>query len=260
MRRGLPLTALTALAVSSPPLAQAQDSASADPALHMAVGSAAELARPALEEAVPIWRDAVRAPGERIIISLGERRLWLLDGDTTLLSAPVAVGKGNTFAYGARSWTFDTPRGRHSVLGKAEDPLWVPPDWHYLEKAVEDGLDPVFMEKGRAYELRDGTTIEIRGDQVGRVNRYRNFWPFTPGAEIVFDGRIFIPPFGTAQRKIPDGLGTRKLVLGDGYLIHGTYDEDSIGERASHGCVRLTNAAVERLYEMVEEGTPVFIY
>lgn len=41
--------------------------------------------------------------------------------------------------------------------------------------------------------------------------------------------------------------------------IHGTNDEKSIGRPASHGCVRLRNQAVIELFDMVPEGTPVWI-
>jgi lipoprotein-anchoring transpeptidase ErfK/SrfK len=103
--------------------------------------------------------------------------------------------------------------------------------------------------------------VTIRG-QVGRVNRNGHFWAFTPGTEIIFDGKIFIPPMGTAQRRVPNALGPYKLDMGGGYLIHGThiYNEDSIGEAVSHGCVRMHNDDLERLYHLVEEGVPVFIY
>ncbi|HEX6558024.1 MAG TPA: L,D-transpeptidase, partial [Longimicrobiales bacterium] len=96
--------------------------------------------------------------------------------------------------------------------------------------------------------------------QVGRVNRLGNFWPFTPGKEIIFDGKVFIPPVGTEQRKVPLVLGTHKLELGSGYLIHGTNEEFSIGEAVSHGCVRMYNDDVAHLYAMVNIGTPVYIY
>src|SRR5680860_1861254 len=91
----------------------------------------------------------MREGGRRIVVSLEQRRLWLLDGESAVFSAPVAIGSGHTFTYGDRSWTFDTPRGRREVLDKAMDPLWVPPDWHYLEKAVARGLEPVFLETGQ---------------------------------------------------------------------------------------------------------------
>ena len=55
-------------------------------------------------------------------------------------------------------------------------------------------------------------------------------------------------------------LGTRRLDLGDGYGIHGTDHPESIGKAASHGCVRLRNEDIEKLYDMVPVGTPVYIY
>lgn len=41
--------------------------------------------------------------------------------------------------------------------------------------------------------------------------------------------------------------------------IHGTNGEPHIGQRASHGCVRLRNADVAELYDAVCVGTPVWI-
>lgn len=41
--------------------------------------------------------------------------------------------------------------------------------------------------------------------------------------------------------------------------IHGTNHESAIGAPASHGCVRMRNADVAELYEMVDNGTEVVI-
>jgi L,D-transpeptidase YbiS len=41
--------------------------------------------------------------------------------------------------------------------------------------------------------------------------------------------------------------------------IHGTNQEDLIGTPASHGCIRLRNADMAALHDMVEPGTPVTI-
>ena len=46
----------------------------------------------------------------------------------------------------------------------------------------------------------------------------------------------------------------------DRYIyIHGTRHEDKIGTPASCGCVRMRNADVIELFELVDEGTPVVI-
>ena len=41
--------------------------------------------------------------------------------------------------------------------------------------------------------------------------------------------------------------------------IHGTNHEEKIGEPASHGCIRMRNADLLELFELVKEGTPVVI-
>ena len=48
--------------------------------------------------------------------------------------------------------------------------------------------------------------------------------------------------------------------MGDGYLIHGTNQDTSVGDAVSHGCVRMYNDDVARLYELVPVGTPIFIF
>jgi lipoprotein-anchoring transpeptidase ErfK/SrfK len=56
------------------------------------------------------------------------------------------------------------------------------------------------------------------------------------------------------------GLGKRNENTHSRYIyIHGTNHEERIGEPASHGCVRMRNADVAELFELVEPGTPVVI-
>lgn len=53
-------------------------------------------------------------------------------------------------------------------------------------------------------------------------------------------------------------LGTRWIGLSEkGYGIHGTDQPKSIGFAKSHGCIRLRNADVERLFELVRVGDVV---
>ena len=198
---------------------------------------------------------------ERIVIDVEDRRLWLIAGEDTLMSAPVAVGKGGTYTVVDHSHSFATPKGRRTVLAKEESPIWTPPDWHYFEKAEARGLEVVPLEDGDRVPLSDGTALEVRDNRVGRVNRWGNWWPFTPGAEMIFDGKIFMPPLESPQREIPNALGPAKLDLGNGYMIHGThrYNRTSIGTAASHGCIRMDNPQLLELYDHVDVSTPVVI-
>lgn len=225
-----------------------------------AVPAKPDLAQPGTVKGTEVWRSGLKARGMRILIGTESRSLWLMRDTAVLLRAPVAVGMEEGFTYKGKSYDFTTPVGRRRVQGKATDPLWVPPDWHYFELAVQRDLEVVHLRKGQRVTLGDGTTLEVRGNDVGRINQFGNFWPFTPGIEIIFEDTIFIPPIGSRQRQVPEILGTHKLELGDGYLIHGTNQETSIGEAVSHGCVRMYNGDVARLYEMVPAGTPVYIF
>lgn len=64
------------------------------------------------------------------------------------------------------------------------------------------------------------------------------------------------------QKNWGKGFGTRWLGLNvpwGTYGIHGTNRPESIGTYSSNGCIRMHNADVERLYDIVPKGTPVQI-
>ena len=52
-----------------------------------------------------------------------------------------------------------------------------------------------------------------------------------------------------------DNANTRERFI----YVHGTKHEDKIGVRDSHGCVRLRNADVIELFDLVDEGMSVVI-
>src|SRR5690348_5473310 len=57
-----------------------------------------------------------------------------------------------------------------------------------------------------------------------------------------------------------DGIDEHNANTRDRYIyIHGTRHEDKIGTPASCGCVRMRNADVIELFDLVDEGTPVVI-
>ncbi len=208
----------------------------------------------------PATAQATADQSRRIVVSLGQKELWLLEGQDTLLAAPVAVGRDESFRYGGKSVEWRTPRGTRSVLAKRSDPVWTVPDWHYYERAEEEGLRVIRVDRGQRYPLPDGTRLEVRGNNVVRVSGDR-FWKVPQGSEIIVDGVLYMPPPGTVQRRVPGALGTRALDLGDGYLIHGItpYNRSSIGASVSHGCIRMRNTDIERLFDLVYAGTPVLI-
>jgi hypothetical protein len=198
-----------------------------------------------------------------IVVSMADHRIWYKQGKEVLFEAPVATGSGKELVGGSGgNWRFETPRGRLVVKGKDENPAWVPPDWHYVEMANKKGLGIVHLDHGEAIRTGDAV-ITTQGGEV--VKRYNNgstvsLGTGVEGKEIVANGNIVVPPYGTSARRYLGVMGTRRLELGDGYGIHGTDHPETIGQSVSHGCVRMRNEDIEKLYPMVPVGTPVYIY
>jgi hypothetical protein len=214
-------------------------------------------------------RDAEGAPEPPhdrpyLVISLEERHLWYKRRGAILFSTEVATGSGKTMVKegGASAWKFETPRGRLVVQSKEEAPVWAPPDWHYVEQSRKRGLGLARLEIGQSLAVADGSVITVEGNDVVRVSPdgRRSVLQATDGREIVVDGKILEPPLGTTQRRYEGVLGTYRLNMGDGYAIHGTNQPETVGRAVSHGCVRVRNEDIVKLYAMVEVGTPVYIY
>jgi len=214
-------------------------------------------------------RDAESAPEPPrdrpyLVISLEERRLLYKQRGAILFSTEVATGSGKTMVKegGASAWKFETPRGRLVVQSKEEAPVWAPPDWHYVEQSRQRGLGLARLEIGQSLAVADGSVITVEGNDVVRAlpDGRRNVLQATDGREIVVDGKVLVPPLGTSPRRYEGVLGTHRLNMGNGYALHGTNQPQTVGRAVSHGCVRLRNEDIAKLYAMVEVGTPVYIY
>jgi len=204
------------------------------------------------------------ADSSYLVVSITDRRVWYKRGDSVLFTAPVATGSGKQLVVqgGAKVLRFETPRGRLVVQRRDSAPAWIPPDWHYQEQANKRKLGLTQLVRGKPIPLRDGGQITVRGNDVVRIGPDGSARPLTAtdGREIVADGKIVVPPFGTNQRKYGEVLGSFRLYLGDGYALHGTNNPASVGQAVSHGCVRLRNEDIAELYHRVAVGTPVYIY
>ena len=200
-------------------------------------------------------RAADAITGRKIVVSIYDRRLWLIDEDgDTLISTRAGVGMGAVTAPSGRVYDFSTPRGLRRVLLKEEEPLWNPPDWHFYSLGQRVRQFPA-----GGLTLEDGRRVVRRGEWIGYLAD-GEFTPIPQAESLFFDGILYIPPFGTQNRKIPEVLGHYKLDTGDGIMIHGTNDPLAIGFPATHGCIRLDDEPLEQLYNEVKVGTPVYIY
>jgi len=86
----------------------------------------------------------------------------------------------------------------------------------------------------------------------------------SPTGEFTIVSRVTNPTYYHRGTVIPAGkdnpVGTRWVGLTlKGYGIHGTNAPGSIGHAASHGCIRLRNRDVERLFTMLRIGDRVQI-
>jgi len=203
---------------------------------------------------------AAKSTGFRLVVSLEDKRLWAIVGEDTVLSAPVATAKGTSLKFGRRTWVFRTPRGLRTVLRKEADPIWIPPDWLYAEVATEYNLKLQKIVRGQPLKLKDGRSLVVRDTVVGVVGKDLHFYTLPVDEHIVFDSTLFVPPTGTKNRQVEGELGKYRLDLGEGYLLHGTPDKDSIGFAATHGCIRLRDEDIEWLYTYVPVGTKVYIF
>jgi len=96
---------------------------------------------------------------------------------------------------------------------------------------------------------------------IGRVEKET-----TPGRYTVGEKTPEPPWFPKGQPMVPYGdpgnpLGTRWIGLegSDGLGIHGTWSPESVGTMASDGCLRLENAQVEELFEIVPRESEVLV-
>ena len=106
--------------------------------------------------------------------------------------------------------------------------------------------------------------VLVEGDRVMKVYDIASGRPSspTPRGEYHIVTHVAHPTWYGPHRVVPPGvsnpLGTRWMGLSvAGFGIHGTNDPRSIGHDASHGCIRMRNADVEELFELVTVGIPV---
>jgi L,D-transpeptidase YbiS len=67
-------------------------------------------------------------------------------------------------------------------------------------------------------------------------------------------------PDSWSERRDYDTLGDYALYLGDGYMIHGTLYQRYLGRAITHGCIRLGDEDLEKVYRSAPVGTRVLIF
>ena len=154
-----------------------------------------------------------------IIVDISEQRLYLFNNNNLVKSFPVSTSK---YGEGQIENSFKTPLGLHEIKEKI------------------------------GYKAPINTIFTARENTNKR-------------AEIQINPNDTEVDFVTSRILWLDGLenGINRGVGVDSYsryiYIHGTHEEGLIGQKASHGCIRMFNNDVIELFDMVSEGTKVQI-
>jgi lipoprotein-anchoring transpeptidase ErfK/SrfK len=148
--------------------------------------------------------------------------------------------------------------------------------WYRVQVAVAPNGSTGWVRASavRTYAVRSLIVVDLtrRRLSVYRSGRLTLRVPVAVGASQTPTptGRFFVNerfvlsnpqgPFGVAAL----GISAHSTVLhdwvqGGPIALHGTNDPASIGQAASHGCIRLSNANMNRLLPLAPAGTPVVI-
>ncbi len=150
----------------------------------------------------------IRPKGVFIVIDRVKNLLYLKEGDQILLKAVVSAGAGSVLddPKTGRRWVFDTPTGRFFVKNRRENPVWVAPDWDYIESGepipkrfsdrIQEGMlgeyaldlgggPPGYMIHGTLYTRLLGRNVSHGCIRVGRDD-LRIVWKKTTIGTVVY--------------------------------------------------------------------------
>jgi len=158
-------------------------------------------------------------PAATIYISIAEQRLALRQDANVLFECSISSAKNGV---GEIQGSECTPRG-----------------WHYIRARIGQGcpVNTVFIARRSSGELYSPRLRAQYPERDWILTRILWLCGLEPGFNRM--GKV-----DTMRRFI---------------YIHGCPDEDRLGQPGSHGCIKLRNQDVVRLYELAPVGTRVLI-
>lgn len=114
-------------------------------------------------------------PGYYLIVDTAHNRLYVKRGKDTVLTAVASTGSGTILEkpdQPGSQWVFDTPRGGFSIQSRLTNPVWVKPDWAFLEEGISVPSNPAErVEQGILgdYALGFGKGYFIHGTLYPRL-------------------------------------------------------------------------------------------
>ena len=154
-----------------------------------------------------------------IRIALAEQRLDLLQGGAAFKSYAISTSKNGA---GERAGSYQTPRGAHLIRAK-----------------IGDGAPLGTVFRGRR------PTGEIYSEELARAQ---------PGRDWILTRILWLSGLEVGRNRLGDVDTMRRYIY-----IHGTPDSTTLGSPSSIGCVRMRNAAIVELFDLVPTGTGVEI-
>ena len=123
-----------------------------------------------------VKRLANQMPTQRyILVDTARNHLFIKRRDQVMLEALVSTGSGTILdkpGEATGQWIFDTPRGEFSVQSKLINPVWVKPDWAFIEEGLTvpasqaDRIEPGVLGE---YALGFGKGYFIHGTLYTRL-------------------------------------------------------------------------------------------
>lgn len=164
-------------------------------------------------------RYGVGAGQHIIVVRIAAQRLYLFQDDRLIQEWPISSSE---HGIGNREHSYQTPLGAHTIARKIG--AGATPGTIFKGRENTHSLAPILTDQGRsAHDYVTTRILWLQGMEPG-INQ-------GPGID-------------SYQRFI---------------YIHGTPEEGRIGAPASQGCIRMRNADVITLFDLVEPGTLVYI-
>ncbi|WP_447971006.1 L,D-transpeptidase [Nitrospira sp. M1] len=80
-----------------------------------------------------------------LLLDLSKNLLMVKRGSVVIHTALAATGSGKVLHdphNPSRTWKFETPKGNFTIQSKLEKPVWIRPDWAFIEKGAVVPEDP----------------------------------------------------------------------------------------------------------------------
>jgi L,D-transpeptidase YbiS len=117
--------------------------------------------------------------GVYLVIDTARNVLYVMNQGKVIREAVVSSGSGGLLIEpnGKRKWVFDTPRGEHVIESKRRQPVWMKPDWAFIEEGkplpqnardrLEEGvLGDFALGFGNAYFIHGTLYTRLLGKNV----------------------------------------------------------------------------------------------